>query len=246
MADVTRVARGELELHADELDVAEELRTALEPVERAARAKDVRVEADAPPMLRVRADPGRVRQMLWKLAGIALGSTPAGGRVRVTARAVEDTAVELSVTCAVAARPDPAGVALVRNLADLQGGALRVDALAEGGTSFVLTLPAAIPVEALPRLDGVKVLVVEDDPRACEVVSDVLTGRGAEVHAATHAAWRHLGPMRADVVVSDVGADGKDEYAHVVAPDSGSKRSLHKPVAPALLVRTVHELQSHS
>jgi CheY-like chemotaxis protein len=63
-------------------------------------------------------------------------------------------------------------------------------------------------------LEGLDVLVVEDDPEAIEMMQIVLADRGARVRtaqdydsalAALHAAWP-------DVMVSDIGLPGKDGY----------------------------------
>ena len=67
----------------------------------------------------------------------------------------------------------------------------------------------------LPRvLDGLRVLVVDDDPDTLEVFAVALTACGAEVRTASSAAdaLGRLGAHPADVVVSDVAMPGGDGY----------------------------------
>ncbi len=59
---------------------------------------------------------------------------------------------------------------------------------------------------------GLDVLVVEDDPGACEMLAMVLSDRGARVRTAEDfdAAVRSAGHTWPDVLVSDVGLPGRD------------------------------------
>jgi CheY-like chemotaxis protein len=79
------------------------------------------------------------------------------------------------------------------------------------------------------RLDGVRVLCVDDDEESCEVLSTVLTSVGAEVRSATGArqALAILGTWQADVLISDVEMPGEDGYSlvqKVRAVEAGSGR----------------------
>src|SRR5262249_1891441 len=90
------------------------------------------------------------------------------------------------------------GLAIVRNPVAMQGGAVKADSRGEGqGATFTVTLPvvdaerggaqavrgressAGLPVE----LEGVRILVVDDDPDACDLLDLVLHGAGADVRA---------------------------------------------------------------
>jgi len=67
------------------------------------------------------------------------------------------------------------------------------------------------------RLDGIRVLVVDDEPDSNEVVGALLSAAGAEVRVAASApqAREVLGRWRPDVVVTDIGMPGEDGYALV-------------------------------
>jgi PAS domain S-box-containing protein len=116
------------------------------------------------------------------------------------------------------------GLAIVRHLVELHGG--RVDAASRGegqGSTFTVTLPlaaAARPAEfpvAVSRegqvsLDGVHVLVVDDDADSLSLASVALGHCGARVTAARSGS-EALEAVKADapdVLVSDLGMPGMD------------------------------------
>jgi signal transduction histidine kinase len=133
------------------------------------------------------------------------------------------------------------GLAIARHIVELHGG--RVDVFSDGagrGTTFTVRLPLGAidaresghtPTErpgrpgdgALastcfacpPRLEGLRVLVVDDEPDARDLVVSVLAHCKAEVHEAASAAeaLERLQAERPDVLVSDVGMPGEDGYA---------------------------------
>ena len=93
------------------------------------------------------------------------------------------------------------GLALVKHLTELHGGSVAAQSPGEGqGATFIVTLPLTIaaitggPVPRLhptaetieasqqgPRLDGLRVLVVDDDQDALDLTSSIVVGAGAEV-----------------------------------------------------------------
>jgi CheY-like chemotaxis protein/anti-sigma regulatory factor (Ser/Thr protein kinase) len=185
------------------------------------------------------------------------------------------------------------GLAIVRHLVELHGGTVRAESEGDGrGATFFVALPvlnapatgagAARPDRRqaragdgrgqLPLLDGLRVLVVEDDAETRELIKVILQEVGAEVVAvpsvrkAIEALNRHP-----DVLVSDIAMpehDGYDLIRHVrnlhadeggripalaltaFARSEDSRRALlagfqmhaAKPVEPAELVSMVAAL----
>jgi signal transduction histidine kinase/CheY-like chemotaxis protein len=126
------------------------------------------------------------------------------------------------------------GLAIVRQLVEAHGGRVRVDSAGRGqGATFAVELPivavrglrpgagpaGAESQGARARLDGVRVLVVDDHGDAREVLGVVLRERGAEVHLAAGVAeaLEILGRARIDVLVSDLAMPGADGYELIAA-----------------------------
>jgi signal transduction histidine kinase len=124
------------------------------------------------------------------------------------------------------------GLSLVRHIVELHGGRVAVASDGRGrGAVFTVTLPVeavfspvaasvsggAEPVEASARaiLAGVRVLVVDDEQDARELVHAVLVEAGAVVETARSASEgiEILDRFRADVLVSDIGMPDEDGYA---------------------------------
>jgi PAS domain S-box-containing protein len=124
------------------------------------------------------------------------------------------------------------GLAIVRHLVELHGG--QVDVESDGkdrGATFSVVLPLAASDADVPReaatalesdapesraaaLDGVRVLVVEDEPDARELVGELLEGHGARVALTASAAeaYASLDQHLPDVIVSDIGMPDEDGY----------------------------------
>jgi signal transduction histidine kinase/ActR/RegA family two-component response regulator len=128
------------------------------------------------------------------------------------------------------------GLAIVRHLVELHGG--RAEATSRGrgqGATFRVTLPllgtrgsavgvgpAAADVRALrgragalPSLDGIRVLVVDDEKDARDVIVAILEQRGARTIEAgsVEEALAKLDEERPDVLVSDIGLPDEDGYS---------------------------------
>lgn len=119
------------------------------------------------------------------------------------------------------------GLAIVRHLVEIHGGNVQAESKGERkGAKFTVSLPllsaavddrpVAQPVSTRsgPLLDGVHVLLVDDDPATLEMISLALTGYGAKVTAASSApeAIAALERSRIDVLVSDIAMPNEDGY----------------------------------
>ncbi len=121
------------------------------------------------------------------------------------------------------------GLAIVRHLVELHAGSVDAQSAGEGkGARFIVRLPvreaALLPrateaptngVVTAAMLMGVRLLVVDDDPGARELISGMLEGFGAQVSVAEsgQAALSLLFAQRPDVLIADLGMPGMDGYA---------------------------------
>jgi signal transduction histidine kinase len=119
------------------------------------------------------------------------------------------------------------GLPIVRRIVGLHGGRIRAESAGEGkGARFVVTLPRrlldaeASPTpprvrDAYPRLDGVRVLFVDDESDARDLLGALLGEVGAEVFGAESvaAALRAIGQARFDLLVSDIAMPDEDGFS---------------------------------
>ena len=118
------------------------------------------------------------------------------------------------------------GLPLVRQIAELHKGAVRVESRGTGqGSTFTLVLPAEHPVRedspAENALDGDsadasvrKVLIVDDNADAAEMMAMLLSSYGHEVQTAGDAesTLRIANEFVPDVILLDIGLPGTDGY----------------------------------
>lgn len=129
------------------------------------------------------------------------------------------------------------GLAIVRQLAELHGGTAHAESPGEGqGATFTVKLPlmaigptaiepervhpavgGSVPFTCSSRLEGLRILIVDDDPDMRDLIAYTLEVCGADVIAVASAndaisvLTESSSPM--DILVSDIGMPGEDGYA---------------------------------
>jgi signal transduction histidine kinase/CheY-like chemotaxis protein len=126
------------------------------------------------------------------------------------------------------------GLAIVRHLVELHGGTVHAESAGEGqGATFTATFP--IQALAIPgrhpeqllqpngrdwlHLEGVRVLVVDDEEEARDLVANILETYGMSVTSASSVAEALdvIGRVKPDVLVADIGMPDADGYALISA-----------------------------
>jgi PAS domain S-box-containing protein len=183
------------------------------------------------------------------------------------------------------------GLAISRHIVELHGGTISVKSKGEGqGTTFTVTLPVAplrpeirgtssrlsssvgsMDFQDRPELVNLKILVVDDEGDARELVVAVLEQLGAKVTAAGSVAEALAAVEQElpDLLLSDIGMPGEDGYALIrkfralpraanipaaaltayaraedrrKALDAGYMMHIPKPVEPAELIAVIANL----
>ena len=196
--DVEGLARETLELFQAQADL---------------RGLTLAFQSDAPPAL-YSIDPQALRQVLTNLIGNAVKFTEAGGVTVKMTHADEQISISISDTGAGLSEEDqtrlfkrfsqvddPAtrkhggtglGLAICQSLVHAMGGEITVRSRLGEGSTFMLTAPAPLTeaqldlgiAAAVGGLDGIRVLIADDNPYNRELVLAILEGCGAEVETA--------------------------------------------------------------
>lgn len=138
------------------------------------------------------------------------------------------------------------GLAIVKSLVELHGGSVQAASDGEGlGSTFTVTLPAAdIPLapvlpaaaEKQDTLDGLHILLVEDDPDTRTMLTTSLSSFGAIVRAvdSVAAAIESIRASSPSVLLSDIGLTARDGYDLVMQIREDASESTRALPAIAL------------
>jgi CheY-like chemotaxis protein len=127
------------------------------------------------------------------------------------------------------------GLAIVRHLAELHGGEVSVESDGPGkGATFSIILPITLavvtdgkavsrstnghyrpPAFSPPRLNGLRISIVDDDDDACNLLRFSLESSGAEVKTSSNVAdaLQTLTEWLPDVLLTDINMPGEDGYS---------------------------------
>ncbi|MBL8533733.1 MAG: PAS domain S-box protein [Betaproteobacteria bacterium] len=175
LLDLSRIMAGRVRLDVQRLMLATVAEAAVESVEPAAAAKNIRLEKVLDPQAGpVSGDPARLQQVIWNLLSNAIKFTPKGGRVQVLLERV-NSHVELTVADTGIGIPAEflprvfdrfsqndasasrsygglgLGLAIAKQLVELHGGTLSASSAGENrGATFVIKLPLSIVLPSNP------------------------------------------------------------------------------------------------
>jgi two-component system cell cycle sensor histidine kinase PleC len=163
--DMSKIEAGKFELQRQAFDIREIVTDCTALMQDRAKRNGVSLTEDIPPVsLNVEADRRAMKQILLNLLSNAVKFTPAGGHVTVRARSendalvlsVEDTGIgippehvhhlgnpfiQVRSSAGAAHEGTGLGLALVRALAEVHGGRLRIDSILNHGTVVSVIIP---------------------------------------------------------------------------------------------------------
>jgi signal transduction histidine kinase/CheY-like chemotaxis protein len=149
------------------------------------------------------------------------------------------------------------GLSIARQLVEAHHGTIQVQSEGKGrGSTFIVRLPIAgfgmeraesgirtaePPVPSVsPRLDGVRVLIVDDEPETREIMAHELQGCGAEVSEAASVsdALEILEATEMDVLLADVAMPNEDGYSLI--------RKVRSSTAPRIAAIPAAAVTAHA
>jgi PAS domain S-box-containing protein len=243
LLDVSRMVRGTLRMTMTSVDLSTVIEAAVETVQPAAEAKQLRLETQCSDAGLISGDFQRLQQVVINLLTNAIKFTPEGGQVQILLDQQNDQArIQVSDTGkgispdflphiferfrqdqqnATAKQGLGLGLAIVKYIVEQHQGIITVQSGGEGqGATFTVLLPLlksdlVTPDEpALPlpsddsslSLEGVRVLLVDDDPNMLNLTTFVLEQFKAIVHTATSgaAALECFPQFCPDILISDI------------------------------------------
>jgi signal transduction histidine kinase/ActR/RegA family two-component response regulator len=169
LLDMSRIIAGKLRLDVVDVDLAQVVTAAIETIQPAADAKNLRIQSVLDPQAgHVLGDAGRLQQVAWNLLSNAVKFTPKGGRIQVALSRV-NSHIEFKVSDTGEGIPQESlplifrrfqqadssttrrhgglglGLAIVKQLVELHGGQISANSDGPGrGADFLVTLPVRL------------------------------------------------------------------------------------------------------
>jgi len=140
------------------------------------------------------------------------------------------------------------GLAIVRELADAHRATVTAESRGKGqGSTFTVTIPspAVLPENLqmaaictdneVPTISGMRILAVDDELEARELVAATLTSRGAIIQQASSAAEAldSLSREKPDLMISDIGMPREDGYV-LIRKLRAEEREHTQPKLPVI------------
>lgn len=255
IVDISRMNAGRVLIDLRPITLTPIIEATVDSIRAAAESKAIRLEVSIDAGVGViSGDANRLQQVVWQLLSNAIKFTPVGGRVTLQATSTEtharitvsDNGIGISPqflphiferfrqqdsTATRSYKGLGMGLAIVRYLVEMHGGAVYATSAGEGeGSAFTAEFPLVVALApgeresrrarqfVLPEtlsLEGLRILVVESELGNREAMTAVLSRYGALTHSVDTAvaAFEAVPEWQPDVLIADMALPGEDGYA---------------------------------
>jgi signal transduction histidine kinase/CheY-like chemotaxis protein len=283
LLDFSRMIGGRTRLDLEMIDLRDLIRGVVESIIPSAAAQGLDLQLSTIPPVVVHGDLRRLEQVFFNLLSNAAKFTPAGGRVALETRVVDELIEVKVIDNGVGIEPEflphafdrfrqadstttrnhgglGLGLSIARQLVEAHRGTIEVHSEGKGhGSTFIVRLPvagqrparadedgAARMPERLslaagpPRLDGIRVLIVDDEPDTREIMAHELEGCGALVTQASSAcdALEILEGEEIDILLADIAMPEEDGYSLI--------KKVRSSAAPRLAALPAAAVTAHA
>lgn len=205
LLDISKIEAGRMEFHLEKFALGPALEEVLEMIRPQAAGKNLRLTAEVPDGIFIEADRLRLRQVLTNLLSNAVKFTAQGGEVAVTAtprtrkvaitvtdngvgiaredhEAIFDKFYQVGSTTKGVREGTGLGLAITKRLVEQQGGRIWVCSEPGRGSMFTFTVKSGDETGGLERP---LVLIIEDEPRAAELLVNYMKPEGFSAFCAS-------------------------------------------------------------
>jgi signal transduction histidine kinase/CheY-like chemotaxis protein len=214
--DLSKVEAGKMEIYAEFFSIGPVIENVCHMMRGMTKANPAFVVDIPPDLPQIETDLAKFKQVLFNLLSNAVKFSPAGKPITVRATlsdgaitvAVQDHGIgidrahhkvifeefrQVDGTVRREFGGTGLGLALVKKFVELQGGVVKLESSVGEGSTFSFTLPVRsraavvtrVPEAAQPRAE--RVLIVEDDPNAYDLIASAISSAGFQPVRAHHA-----------------------------------------------------------
>jgi PAS domain S-box-containing protein len=232
--DLSKIEAGRMDLDIRPIDAGEILSDTLTGIAQAASAKSITIENRVTGPHAVLADRVRLREVFTNLLSNAIKFTPSGGKVSIDARIEDRSRIRFSVAdTGIGIAPEDQsvifdkfrqvgsttrgvregtglGLAIVKHLVEMHGGRVELESASGKGSCFSFT----IPLDRARTTSAPLVLIIEDEPSACELIASYLNplGIATEVALSASGAAAYAKELRPDAITLDLLMPGRSGW----------------------------------
>ncbi len=288
LLDISKISLGKLSIELKNINLIDTLLKTIATIKPSAEKKLITIKENiAFDIVFVNSDRSRLQQIFWNILSNAIKFTPAKGCIEIGISLSADKVIISFSDTGKGVKPEflpyifdrfsqadasttrrhgglGIGLAIVKSLLELQGGAIDADSPGENqGTRFTVTLPIlknhffeqldfpmTLPLSYLSNnkfssLKNIKILYVDDQPHTGDAIAYVISSFDAQIYLAysVKEALHIYQNIKPDIIISDIAMPDEDGYS-LIRKIRIIEKQMDWNEVPAIAL-TAHANQEH-